>query len=72
LVEIVQAERTCEGVDELDVAEGGRDDVCEIQSEEICFADYCSIVDVTDFDLGFVSLGRMRGEGKRGIRELGR
>ena len=28
LIEIVQAERACEGIDEYDVFGGGRDDVC--------------------------------------------
>ncbi len=52
LVEIVEAEGACEGVNEHKVFAGrGGDDVCEVEFKEICMADSNFVVNATYFDL---------------------
>lgn len=51
LVEVMEADATRDGVDELSVLDGGRNDVGKRQPEEINFAEYLALFSLAELDL---------------------
>jgi hypothetical protein len=68
----VQTERACKGIHEGDVADRGWDDVCEVELEEVRFADDGFCVYISNYCLAYVSLSFYPERGARDERGGGR
>jgi hypothetical protein len=51
LVEVVQAKRSCEGIDKDNIISIGRDDICEVEFIEVCASNYSLVAGIANYCL---------------------